>query len=222
MTSSTPYPQVFLDANTLIKVAYSISHHYRDPQGRKSALRVFMEQGVLSFSTGALQLVKTLDLIEKGEAETLGFTLDASDRVNVILELLTATLEPNPLIRVITTSDLEALDECRRRFHMRLAQSWIGIVNWDEEDQEMIREASLAYARYGLVKTTRGVYRPRPMILASDDRQVQAAARRLDEGLKDAALSTTCIEPLASQYSNPILHVITYEDLKRLIQEYTS
>ncbi|MEB3778626.1 MAG: hypothetical protein GSR85_00115 [Desulfurococcales archaeon] len=222
MTSSTPYPQVFLDANALVKVAYSISHHHRDPKGRKSALRFFMEQGVLVFSTGVQQLIKTIELIEEGEAETLGFTLDASGRVKVIVELLAATRGPSPLIRVITTSDLEALDECRRRFHERLSQSWAGIVDWDEEDMLMIREASLAYARYGLVKTTRGVYRPRPMILASDDRQVQAAAGRLDEGLKDAALSTTCIEPLASQYSNPILHVISYEHLKRLVQEYTS
>jgi len=222
LTSSITYPQVFLDANALVKVAYSISHHHRDPQGRKSALRLFMEQGVLVFSTGASQLARTIELIVEGEAETLSFMLDEKDRIKVVEELIAATSGPNPLIKIITTSDLEALDGCRRRFHESLAQSWASTVDWDEEDMLMVYEASLAYARYGLIKTTRGVYRPRPMILASDDRQVQEAARRLDERLKDAALSTPCIEPLTSQYSNPILHVISYEHLKRLIQEYTS
>lgn len=222
MTSNATYPQVFLDANALVKVAYSISHHHRDPKGRKSALRLFMERGVIAFSTGTLQFAKTIMLIAEGATETLGFKLSDDDRNTVAMELVEAVQGPRPLIELVSLPQTRNLDDCRRSFHEKLAESWYNTVDWDREDRMMILEASTAYAKYGLIKTRNGYYRPKPMILASDDKQVRLAAGKLDQGLRNAILETPCIEPLQSQLVNPVIHVISYAELKQLVQWYTS
>lgn len=222
MTYSPSYPQVFLDANTLVRVALSISHHLRDPKGRKSALRLFMERGVITFSTGALQLARTIELILEGDIDTHSLRLSEEERISVVIELLEATAGARPLIVLISLGDTEKLDSCRHQLYSELSEKWESIVDWDEEDRRMIREASLAYARYGLVRTSREIYRPRAMILASDDRRVQRGAEGFDISLKDAILSFPhCIKPVQGQLSKQLIYVIGYEKLKQLVQQYT-
>ncbi|MCE4625110.1 MAG: hypothetical protein F7C35_04520 [Desulfurococcales archaeon] len=114
------------------------------------------------------------------------------------------------------------LDDCRHQLYSKLSEKWGRIVDWDEEDKQMIREASLAYARYGLVRTSSGVYKPRAMILASDDKKVQKVATDFDIGLKSTILSfSPCIRPIQGQLSKPLIYVIGYEKLKQLVQQYT-
>ncbi|MCE4625111.1 MAG: hypothetical protein F7C35_04525 [Desulfurococcales archaeon] len=105
MTYSLSYPQVFLDANTLVRVALSISHHLRDPRGRKSALRLFMERGVVTFSTGTLQLARTIELILEGGIDTHSLRLNEEERTLVVTELLEATAGASPLIVLVGISD---------------------------------------------------------------------------------------------------------------------
>ena len=180
-----------------------------------------MEYGVLAFSTGALQLIKTIHLIGEGVIETQDFSLSDEDRTKVIVELLNAIRGERPLIRLVTSRDLDVLDPCRRVLHENLSQGWASLVEWNDDDRLMLYEASLAYARYGIVKTKSGICKPKPMILVTDDRQIHRIAEDLDEKLKNAVLSTPGAQLTQTQYRTRIIYVATYAQLKELIRKYT-
>ena len=211
------YPQIFLDANALVKVAYSISHHLRDSKKRKSALRLFMERGLITFSTGVLQFLRTLEILEEGLAETHRFVLDDRERKGVIIELLQAAAGERSMIEVVGPRDVQSFDQCRRSVHEELSRRWAQLASWDKEDMMMLYEASLAYTKYGII-TTKVTCRPRPMILVTDDQGVLNIADELDLTLKEVMLSTPEASLLKGQYKYKIIYIKTYNQLKELIQ----
>ncbi len=178
------YPHVFLDANALVKLSRSLSHHLVDERGRKSRIRVLMEAGVLRVATAESLLHAAQTVIERDRSVWGNASPD------ILVEVLGEAIKEEWII-LIHDEDADALDESRAKIYEALAEDWYNLlVSRDREDANMLRYAALAYAKFCVVRSRREgsdpYYVPSYMLIVSDDNDVYRVRRQLNRSLWEA------------------------------------
>lgn len=208
------YPHVFLDANALVRLASSLSHHYIDPLRRMSRIRVLMEEGVLRVATASYLLGKADFLIrEKRDISIRG-------DIRIVLDELRKATENNWLT-IVSDEDLSRMDPVRATMYNAIASRWYRVLaDRDMEDAKMLKYAAIAYVKFCVIRSRTGYYTPTYILIVSDDDDVYSNRRTPNYELI-AALREVSESIHVQRHPKKLVSVAKWEKFKEYVKHLT-